>query len=157
MPILVDLISDEDDDILSEKAYECLEILGSEVVTELLNKVYYICEERKPYMWHSQKTIILDIYGKIERHMYAKKLAPEETPMPRLFGPQDEDDLIDQVKYNSLLKILPVLNGLLYDNVVNCQKILNDTSLLKSMFGVFSVQFPVDMHENALFACANLI
>ena len=77
--------------------------------------------------------------------------------MPRLFGPQDEDDLIDQVKYNSLLKILPVLNGLLYDNVVNCQKILNDTSLLKSMFGVFSVQFPVDMHENALFACANLI
>lgn len=39
VPILVDLISDEDDDALSEKAYECLEILGPEVVEKLLNKV----------------------------------------------------------------------------------------------------------------------
>ena len=39
VPILVDLISDEDDDILSEKAYECLEILGPEVVAKLLLKV----------------------------------------------------------------------------------------------------------------------
>lgn len=74
VPILVDLISDEEDDILSEKAYECLEILGPEVVTKLLLKIYQICEERKPYMWHSSKTIILDVYGKIERHIYAKKL-----------------------------------------------------------------------------------
>ena len=29
--------------------------------------------------------------------------------------------------------------------------------LLKAMFGVFGLQFPVDMHENALYACANLI
>lgn len=100
VPILVDLISDEEDDILSEKAYECLEIMGPEVVTKLLNKVHQICEERKPYLWHSQKTIILDVYGKIERHVYAKKLAPEEIPMPRLFGPQDDDDLLDQVQYD---------------------------------------------------------
>ena len=40
VPILVDLISDEDDDILSEKAYECLEILGPEVITSLLEKVH---------------------------------------------------------------------------------------------------------------------
>lgn len=53
MPILVDLISDEDDDELSEKAYECLEILGPEVVVKLLNKVAQICEERKPYLWNS--------------------------------------------------------------------------------------------------------
>lgn len=39
VPILVDLISDEEDDALSEKAYECLEILGPEVVVKLLNKV----------------------------------------------------------------------------------------------------------------------
>ena len=75
VPILVDLISDEDDDVLSEKAYECLEILGPEVVSKLLVKVGHICEERKPYMWNSSKTIILDVYGKIERHVYAKKLA----------------------------------------------------------------------------------
>lgn len=39
VPVLVDLISDDDDDILSEKAYECLEILGPDVVTKLLLKV----------------------------------------------------------------------------------------------------------------------
>lgn len=53
VPILVDLISDEDDDELSEKAYECLEILGPEVVVKLLSKVAQICEERKPYLWNS--------------------------------------------------------------------------------------------------------
>ena len=46
--------------------------------------------------------------------------------MPRLFGPQDEDDLIDQIQYVQLQKILPVLNGLLYENIGNCQQILND-------------------------------
>lgn len=80
VPILVDLINDEEDDELSEKAYECLEILGPEVVTKLLLKIAQFCEERKPYMWASQKTVILDVYGKIERHMYAKKLAQDEVP-----------------------------------------------------------------------------
>ena len=89
VPILVDLISDEEDDVLSEKAYECLEILGPEVVVKLLNKVATICEERKPYMWQSQKTIILDVYGKIERHIYSKKIGQDEIPMPRMYGPQD--------------------------------------------------------------------
>ena len=41
--------------------------------------------------------------------------------MPRLFGPQDEDDLIDQIQFLQLQKILPVLNGLLYENIGNCQ------------------------------------
>ena len=50
-------------------------------------------------MWHSSKTIILDVYGKIERHIYAKKLLNQEAPMPRMFGPQDQDDLINQVQY----------------------------------------------------------
>lgn len=77
--------------------------------------------------------------------------------MPRLFGPQDEDDLIDQIQYVQLQKILPVLNGLLYENIGNCQQILNDRALLKAMFGVFGLQFPIDMHENALYACTNLI
>ena len=157
VPVLVDLISDDDDDILSEKAYECLEILGPDVVTKLLLKVGQICEDRKPYLWNSQKTIILDVYGKIERHVYAKKLVNNEAPMPRHYGPQDQDDLIDQVKYMQLQKILPVLNGLLFDNIGNCQQVLNDKLLLKSLFGVFGLQFPIDMHENALFACTNMI
>jgi hypothetical protein len=137
--ILIDLISDEEDDILSEKAYECLEILGPDVVIKLLTKVSQICEGRKPYMWHNSKTIILDVYGKIERHVYAKKLNQDEVPMPRLYGPQDEDDLIDQVQFSQLMKILPILNGLLFDNIVNCQQILNDVNLLKAMFGVFGL------------------
>jgi len=139
VPILVDLINDNEDDELSEKAYECLEILGPEVVAKLLLKVAQISEERKPYMWHSQKTVILDVYGKIERHLYAKKLAVDEVPVPRLFGPQDEDDMINQVSYASLTKVLPVLNGLLYDNIGNCQQVLNDKVLLKAMFGIFGL------------------
>ena len=50
-----------------------------------------------------------------------------------------------------------MLNGLLYENIGNCQQILNDKQLLRTMFGIFSLQFPIDMHENALNACANLI
>ena len=62
VPILCELINDEDDDELSEKAYACLENLGSEVMVKLLNKVYQISEMRKPIMWRGQKTIILDIF-----------------------------------------------------------------------------------------------
>ena len=51
VPILCELINDEDDDALSEKAYECLENLGSEVMVKLLNKVHQVCELRKPVMW----------------------------------------------------------------------------------------------------------
>lgn len=95
----MDLISDEDeDDSLSEKAYECLEILGPEVVAQLIRKLALICEARKPYTWRCAKTVVLDVYAKIERHVYARKLAQDEVPQPRLFGPQDEDDLIDQVQ-----------------------------------------------------------
>jgi len=61
------------------------------------------------------------------------------------------------MQYAQLVRILPVLNGLLFDNVGNCQQILNDKVLLKVMFGVFGLQFPIDMHENALNACSNLI
>lgn len=48
---LSDLISDEDDDLLSEKAFETLEMLGPEVVTKLINKMEAIYEERRPFMW----------------------------------------------------------------------------------------------------------
>lgn len=40
-------------------------------------------------MWLSSKTVILDVYGKIERHVYAKGLKQEEVPMPRHYGAQD--------------------------------------------------------------------
>ena len=62
VPILCELINDEDDDALSEKAYECLENLGPEVMIKLLTKVYQVCEQRKPVMWRGQKTVILDVF-----------------------------------------------------------------------------------------------
>ena len=87
MPILCELVNDEEDGALSEKAYQCLENLGPEVMTKLLIKVYQVCELRRPIMWRGQKTIILDIFQNRERHVYAKKLQPNEVPNPRQFGP----------------------------------------------------------------------
>ena len=72
---LVDLINDEDDDILSEKAFECLEMLGPDVLSKLTFKIGTIMEGRKPVMWRRQRTIILDIYQKKERHIYTKKVS----------------------------------------------------------------------------------
>jgi len=36
VPVLTELINDEDDDELSNKAFECLEALGPKVITELM-------------------------------------------------------------------------------------------------------------------------
>lgn len=36
VPVLTELINDEDDDELSNKAFECLEALGPKVLTELM-------------------------------------------------------------------------------------------------------------------------
>ena len=94
--ILCDLISDEEDDLLSTKAYECLEHLGPKVIRQLISQVGQLCEDRKPHMWKASKTIILDVFNKRERHIFAKKLAPaERLPSLRHFGPQDDEDLMD--------------------------------------------------------------
>ena len=74
-----------------------------------------------------------------------------------MFGPQDEDDLIDQIELFQLKAYLPVLNGLLYDSALNCQKLFSDTESLKTLFGIFGLQFPVELHENALLICQNML
>ena len=78
-------------------------------------------------------------------------------PNPRQFGPQDEDDLLDQKEYIILEKLLPIVNGLLYDNQTNCRKVTEDLNSLKTLFGIYNFQFPIQMHENALYACLNLV
>ena len=61
---------------------------------------------------------MLDVFMRRERHIYVedeggdkKKKGP---PSLRDFGPQSEDDLIDQRSLELLVKLLPVLNGLIY-------------------------------------------
>jgi len=59
---LCEMINDEEDDALSNKAYECLELLGTEVVKKLITELQAVFEDRKPNMWKCTKTIILDIF-----------------------------------------------------------------------------------------------
>ena len=56
-----------------------------------------------------------------------------------------------------LEKLLPIVNGLLYDNDANCMRVLADMNSLKTLFGIYGLQFPIQMHENALYACLNLV
>ena len=72
--------------------------------------------------WRSGNTIMLDLFNGRERHVYMESLQVNEvkgslvTPSPSLreFGPQSEDDLIDSRIVESFEKLLPVLNGLIY-------------------------------------------
>ena len=110
--LLTELINDEEDDELSKKAYECLELMGDPVIEKHMELIKRFSESRKGVTWNQQKTIIVDVFGKKERHVIMRK--NKDTPSVRHFGPQDEDDLLDQVQLVSLEKILPVLNGLIY-------------------------------------------
>jgi len=79
------------------------------------------------------------------------------VPNTRHFGPQDEDDLIDQKKLALLEKILPVVNGLVYQQAESRQMVLSNPALLASLFEMFTLQFPIELHENALCACLNVV
>ena len=63
------------------------------------------CEGRRAVEWNRQKTIIIDVVGRRERHICTRKAA-KDTPSLRHFGPQDEDDLLDQAQLVSLEKVL---------------------------------------------------
>lgn len=71
MRTFVDLISDEDDDELSTKAFEALEAMGPLVIPELIKTVDRVLAkvERE---WHQGNTVIFEIQNKKERHLIAK-------------------------------------------------------------------------------------
>ncbi len=71
------------------------------------------------------------------------------------FGPT-QSDLINQRTLDELDKILPVLNGLVYMKKENRAAIIQDNKLLQTLFGIFTYQLPIELHENALYACLNL-
>lgn len=66
---------------------------------------------------------MLDVFMRRERHIYTHPLKSVKdevsksgrmVPGLREFGPQSEDDLINQRSLEILEKVLPVLNGLIY-------------------------------------------
>ena len=104
-----------------------------------------------------------------ERHIYTLPLTPTSSrPYLRDFGPQSEDDLLDQPSLTTLEKLLPVLNGLLYNSqgtylfcppnlLDNRRSVQSNYDMLMTIFDVFAYQLPIDLHENALYALLNLI
>jgi len=51
--LLAELINDEDDDELSDKAYKCLEYLGPVAITHLLKSLESITSQRD-YYWNEK-------------------------------------------------------------------------------------------------------
>jgi hypothetical protein len=49
--LLTELINDEEDDELSKKAYECLEILGDEVIMKQIEIIQKAIKSRSEYTW----------------------------------------------------------------------------------------------------------
>ena len=55
------------------------------MVTKILVKIGAICENRRPYEWKSQKSVILDVFNRQERHILCHKTI--DLPNMRLCGP----------------------------------------------------------------------
>jgi len=97
VPVLTELINDEDDDELSDKAFECLQEMGPKALADLM-KYLKLATGMVTGQFARSKSIIIDIYKKRERHIYLRS----GIPNIRQVGPQDSDDLIEQNCYASL-------------------------------------------------------
>jgi ABC-type uncharacterized transport system auxiliary subunit len=68
---LAELINDEDDNALADKAFESLEALGSKVVPEIVTAIEKVVANSDLKRWGQGNTIILDmVEGGKERHLY---------------------------------------------------------------------------------------
>ena len=85
--LLAELINDEQDDELSEKAYKCLEYLGPQAVSHLLKSLQSIISQRD-YYWNEKHSVIIDCVGATERHLCTLKDL-KTIPNIRDFGLQD--------------------------------------------------------------------
>lgn len=61
VPVLTELINDEDDDELSNKAFECLEALGPKVIPGLMKYLNLATNQIQSKLARS-KSMIVDIY-----------------------------------------------------------------------------------------------
>ena len=83
--LLTELINDEEDDELSKKAYECLELVGEKVIDKQMDLVERAIQSREMSKWKAARTIIVDVFGRRERHIYIKQT--NSVPNLRYFGP----------------------------------------------------------------------
>mmetsp|Transcript_39726 Transcript_39726/g.38297 ORF Transcript_39726/g.38297 Transcript_39726/m.38297 type:complete len:85 (+) Transcript_39726:925-1179(+) len=84
---MVELVNDEEDDELSNKAYQCLEQMGILSMLELLKELKIITHKRER-VWKKGNTIMVDLFRRRERHIYCSKLARNQNPPTlRDFGP----------------------------------------------------------------------
>ena len=60
-PVLAELINDEDDDELSERAFECLEALGPKVISELMRFLRTATEKVPSWLGRSH-SLIVDVH-----------------------------------------------------------------------------------------------
>ena len=65
--------------------------------------------------------------------------------------------MMDQRQYQMLEKIIPVINGLLFASSENRDIVIRNGQHMKALMDVFRFQVPIELHENALYACLNLI
>jgi hypothetical protein len=75
VPVLTELINDEDDDELSDKAFECLQEMGPKVLADLM-KYLKLATGMVTGQFARSKSIIIDIYKKRERHIYLRSGIP---------------------------------------------------------------------------------
>jgi hypothetical protein len=99
---------------------------------------------------------MIDTFKGNERHLCTLKDL-QALPNVRDFGIQDQHDLMDAKHVGVLEKILPVINGLLYVKKENREQVLSEGSQLRSLFDIFKYQIPVELHENALYGCLNVL
>jgi hypothetical protein len=145
--------------------------MGSLVVVELLKKTKELVQARSFVKWRSgTKSVMLDVFMRRERHLFFGENSEslKSRPSVREFGPQNEEDMIDQRGLEILEKLLPVINGLIYQNKGKYiskmillleirDSILGNIEHLMTLFDVFKCQLPIELHENALYAILNLL
>ena len=69
--------------------------MGVEAVAELVKQLSEIIEKRD-VKWGHNKTIMIDLFKRRERHIYLKPMSENDSaPIMREFGPQNEDHLLD--------------------------------------------------------------
>lgn len=89
--------------------------MGKSAIVEIIKRIKTVLE-RCQQPWKAGSTIMIDVFMRRERHLYVEPL-PKKKGMISLrdFGPRSEDDLLDQKSLSALEKLLPVLNGLIYN------------------------------------------
>ena len=75
--------------------------MGQMSVFDIIRRIKELINERE-LKWRHNKTIMLDVFMRRERHIYVKPVQDDSRPSLREFGPQSEDDMCDQASLDTL-------------------------------------------------------